>query len=79
MKYLLFSWGKLNKITKVVFFTGLLFSFFLTIIALFLSFSINPLHQKGSVEVIFASSDILFITAIISFFIEVYIKRFFSR
>lgn len=79
MKNLLFSWRKLNKITRTVFFTGLIFSFLLTLFALFLSFSDNPLHQRGSVEVVFASSDILYITAILSIFLEIYIKRFFSR
>ena len=79
MKNLLFSWRKLHKITKTVFLTGLIFSFILTLFALFLSFSDNPLHQRGSVEVVFASSDILYITAIVSLFLEIYIKRFFNR
>ncbi len=67
---------KLNKKTKAILFSGIIYSFIITLIALAFMTSELSLHLAAAKELIFKASEILSFAIIFSAFVEIFIQRF---
>ena len=67
---------KLNKKTKFVFFSGLIYSALITILAVYFFLAGGGLFPFAAKELVFSASEILRLSLIFSAFIEVFIRRF---
>ncbi len=67
---------KLNKKTKFILFSGIIYSFIITVLALFFFYSGSSLNIVAAKELIFTASEILSAAFMFSAFLELFIKRF---
>ncbi|MBQ2940663.1 MAG: hypothetical protein IJD97_00355 [Clostridia bacterium] len=67
---------KLHKKTKLVFFSGLIYSLLITLLAAVFFLADSGLSPYAAKELVFAASEILSLSIIFSAFIEVFIRRF---
>ncbi len=67
---------KLNKKTKLIFFSGIAYSFIITLAAFFFFLGGTSLFLEAAKELIFKASEVLSFAIIFSAFSELFIKRF---
>ncbi len=68
--------AKINKKTKFIFFSGLIYSFLITAVAYVfyrLGYGLFPYAAR---ELVFVAAEVLSLAAIFAFFMEIFIKRF---
>lgn len=78
MRNLLSFWSDFDKITRIVFIFGISFSFFVMLIAIYLSFTKEQIYLIIAKTLASESMVIFVYTFLLSLFTELYIKRFFN-
>ncbi len=67
---------KLHKNTRLLFFSGLVYSLMITLLALVLYLVGGGLFPYAAKELVFVASEILSFSIIFSAFVEIFIRRF---
>lgn len=67
---------KLHKKTKLVFFSGLIYSLLITLLAAVFFLSGSGVFSYAAKELVFVASEILTYSIIFSAFVEIFIRRF---
>ena len=66
----------INKKARLIFFSGLLYSFLITLVAVIFLFVGGGLLPYAAKELVFVASEVLTFATIFAFFAEIFIKRF---